>query len=239
VAFPVIEGGVPAESSTPTAGTSHVITLPASIAATDGILICTAVGSVAGSFNALTDWTEVLDENLVIGLKILCYQGTGVPGAPTFTSSGNIRTASLAFRISNTDRSTLPQIGTTSSGTSATPDPPASATPTGGIALDYLFLAFFSKAGEEADDDTWANTPPTNYAPNPPWQKACGVAGTNLAGMIAAASRDLNTGAADNPGTFGVDVSAAWRAQTIIIHPAAPVAAAPPVHPLRQPRIPA
>lgn len=32
--------------------------------------------------------------------------------------------------------------------------------------------------------------------------------------------RQLNTGVAENPGTFAKDVSAAWRAQTIMIHPA-------------------
>ena len=74
-------------------------------------------------------------------------------------------------------------------------------------------------AGEEADDDTWGNTPPTNYTPSPPRQKACGTAGTNLGGLILAAERALTTGSAENPGTFGVDVSAGWRAQTIMIHP--------------------
>lgn len=216
MAFPVIESTT--ESSTNTAGTSHAITLPASIAATDLVLIIMDIGSTAATLNALTDWGEILDENSANGLKILWYTGAGVPGNPTFTSSASTRSASIAFRISGVSKSITPQIGTTATGTSATPDPPT-VTPSGSVVKDYLFIAFFGAAGEEADDNTWSDTPPTNYLPSPPLQKACGTAGTNLGGLIAAASRQLNTGSAEDPGTFTKDVSAAWRAQTIIVHP--------------------
>jgi hypothetical protein len=215
---PVVEGT--AESSTNTAGTSHVITLPAGITADDYVLILVNVGSVAGTFDALTDWTESLDENLANGLKILRFTGTGVPSNPTFTSSASIRTASIAFRISGADRSVPPDLsGTATTIGSVNPNPPA-VTPSGGT-LDYLFIAFCGGTGEEADDDTWANTPPTNYSPSPPLQKACGTAGTNLGGKLAAAYRQLTTGSAEDPGTFNVDVSATWRVHTICIHPAA------------------
>jgi hypothetical protein len=216
VAHPVVEGV--AESSTNTAGTSHTVTLPASIASTDLVLILMDIGSTSATLNALTDWTEDLDEASANGLKILRYTGAGVPSNPTFTSSASTRDASISYRISGADKSIAPQIATTATGTSATPDPP-SVTPTGGVSKDYLFIAFAGMAGEEADDDTWANTPPTNYTPNPPRQKSCGTAGTNLGGLIMAAERQLTTGSAQDPGTFGVDVSAAWRAQHIIIHP--------------------
>jgi hypothetical protein len=215
MASPVVEGT--AESSVNTAGTSHTVTLPANIVSTDLVLITMDIGSTSATLNALANWSEVLDEAVANGLKILRYTGAGVPGNPTFTSSANTRSASIAWRISGADKSTIPQIGTTATGTSATPDPPASATPP--ATKDYLFIAFAGMAGEEADDDTWGNTPPTDYVPSPPLQKACGTAGTSLGGLIIAASRQLTTGAAQNPGTFGVDVSAAWRAQTITIHP--------------------
>lgn len=216
MAFPVVEGV--AESSVNTAGTSHAVTLPASITATDLVLIVMDIGSTSATLNALTDWTEVLDEASANGLKIIRYTGAGVPGNPTFTSSASTRSASIAYRISGASESVAPQIGTTATGTSATPDPP-SVTPAGGISRDYLFVAFYGAAGEEADDDTWSNTPPTNYTPSPPRQKSCGTAGTNLGGLIAAAERSLTTGSAEDPGTFAKDVSAAWRSQTIIVHP--------------------
>ncbi|MCD6056585.1 MAG: hypothetical protein K0Q89_115 [Thermomicrobiales bacterium] len=218
MAFPVVQAVT--ESVVATAATSHPVTLPASIASSDLVLILMDIGSTAATLNALTDWSEVLDENVANGLKILLYTGAGVPSNPTFTSSAATRSVSLAYRISGADKSITPQIGTTATGTSLTPDPP-SVTPTGGITKDYLFIAFFGQALEEADDDTWANTPPTNYTPSPPRQKTAGTAGTNLGGLIASAERQLATGSAENPGTFAVDVSAAWRAQTIIVHPQA------------------
>lgn len=216
MAFPVIQGTN--ESSTNTAGTSHLVTLPTGIIAGELVLILMSIGSTSATLNALTDWTEVLDEAAAIGLKILRWTGTGVPSDPTFTSSASTRDATISFRISGADLAIAPQIGTTGTGTSATPDPP-SVTPTGGVVKDYLFIAFYGAAGEELDDDTWSDTPPTGYGPTPPFQKSCGTAGTNLGGLTAAAWRQLNTGSAEDPGTFAKDVSAAWRSQTIIIHP--------------------
>ncbi len=207
-----------AETAVTTAGTSHAITLPASIAAGDLVLITMDIGSTSATFNALTGWTEILDESAANGLKIWWYTGAGVPSAPTFISSGSTRSATIAWRITGADKTITPEIGTTATGTSLTPDPPASATIS--TTKEYLFIAFAGMAGEEIDDDTWGNTPPTNYLPNPPLQKACGTVGTNLGGLIVAASRVLSTGSAENPGTFNVDVSAAWRAQTVTVHPA-------------------
>jgi hypothetical protein len=215
---PVVE--TTAETAVSTAGTSHAITLPAGIVSTDLVLITMDIGSTSATLNSLTDWGEILDESAANGLKILWYTGSGVPSNPTFTSSASTRSASIAWRISNADKTVTPQIGTTATGTSTTPDPP-SVTPSAG-SKPHLFIAFFGSAGEEADDDTWVNSPPTNYLPNPPLQKACGTVGTNLGGLIGAASRQLTTGSAENPGTFSIDVSAAWRAQTIIVHPATP-----------------
>ena len=222
MAAPVVEGT--AESATTSAGTSHAVTLPASIAASDLVLIIMDIGSTSATLNALTDWTESLDEASANGLKIIRYTGAGVPSNPTFTSSASTKSASIAYRISGADKSTAPQIGTTSTGTSTTPDPP-SVTPTGGISKDYLFITFFGSAGEEADDDTWVNSAPTNYGNLV--QKTAGTAGTNLGGLIGAANRALTTGSAENPGTFSIDTSAAWRAQTIIIHPSGDATASP------------
>lgn len=213
---PIVEGV--AETAVSTAGTSHAITLPSGIVATDEVVILMDIGSTAASLNALTDWEELLDENLANGLKILRWKGLGVPSNPTFTSSAATRSASLAYRISGCNKAITPQIGTTATGTSATPNPP-SVTPTGGRVKNYLSVAFAGMAGEEADDDTWGNTPPTDYTPSPPRQKSCGTAGTNLGGLILAAERQLVTGSAIDPGTFGVDVSAAWRAQQVLFHP--------------------
>ncbi len=224
MASPVVAGT--AESSTNTAGTSHVLnwTGLGTVSAGDLLIIILDKGSTAATVNAHADWTELLDENLGNGLYIAYRWATGGETAPTLTTSASTRSAEITYRITGAANPALqaPQIGTTATGTSATPDPPASATP--GSTKDYLFIALAGMAGEEADDDTWGNTPPTNYTPNPPRQKSCGTAGTNLGGLILAAERALNTGSAENPGTFGVDVSAAWRSQTIMVHPTFDVA---------------
>jgi hypothetical protein len=159
MASPVVEGT--AETAVSTAGTSHAITLPASIAATDMVLIVMSIGNVAATLNALTDWQEILDENAAVGLKILRYTGAGVPSNPTFTSSANTRSASIAYRISGADESVTPQIGTTATGTSVNPNPPASATPPS--SQDYLFIAVCGSAGEQADDESYVTSFPTNY----------------------------------------------------------------------------
>ena len=217
MAFPSVTSVT--ENATTTAGTSHTINHPTVQSGELWILVLDK-GSTAATVNAHALWTELLDENLANGLYIAYRWTNGTEGtSSTLTTSASTRTASHLYRINGAENPAIqaPQIGTTSSGSSATPDPPASAAPAS--AKDFLFIAFYGAAGEEADDDTWSDTPPTNYTPSPPRQKSCGVAGTNLGGLIAAAERQLNTGVAENPGTFAKDVSAAWRAQTIMIHP--------------------
>lgn len=221
MASPVVAGT--AESATTTAGTSHVLSWTGlgTVSAGDLLIIILDKGSTAATVNAHADWTELLDENNANGLYIAYRWAAGGETAPTLTTSASTRSAEITYRITGAANpaTTPPEIATTGTGTSATPDPPSITPPS---SKDYLFIACAGMAGEEADDDTWGNTPPTNYTPNPPRQKSCGVAGTNLGGLILSAERALTTGSAENPGTFGVDASAAWRSQTIIVHPAPP-----------------
>lgn len=210
------------ESATTSAGTSHVVTLPGTIAVGDLLLVVLDKGSTAATINALAGWTELLDENVANGLYIAYRIADGSEGASiTLTSSASTRSAQMVYRITGHDPATAPEIGFTATGTSASPNPPP-LTPAGG-SKDYLFIAIVGMAGEEADDDTWGNTSPTNYTPSPPRQIACGVAGTNLGGLLLAAEHAV-TGTTDDPDTFGVDVSAAWRSQTIAVYPEPPPA---------------
>lgn len=224
MAFPAVVEAI--ENSTNTAGTNHTINHPARVPGRLWIIILDK-GSTSATVNAHADWTELLDEASANGLYVAYRWCSGLEGASTtLVTSANTRTASICYSISGADHpsSNPPTVGAaTGSGTSATPDPPSSTTPPS--TKDYLFIAFAGMAGEEADDDTWGNTPPTDYTPSPPRQKACGTQGANLGGLILSAERQLNTGAAQDPGTFGVDVSAAWRSQTILVHPAIDVPA--------------
>ncbi len=214
-AGPIVEAT--AETAVSTAGTSHAVTLPAGLAAGDLILLVADIGSTAATLNALAGWTELLDENLANGLKVLYKVAAGGDSNPTFTSSAATRSAWVAYRISGAiDPATqAPEIGTTASGSSVNPNPPA-VTPTGG-AKDYLWIAFFGRGGEEADDDTWTTAAPASFGTL--LQKACGTAGVNLGGMVASAHANINA-ASQDPGTFTC-ATGAWRAQTIAVHPAA------------------
>src|SRR5687768_5551077 len=126
--------GTPAETAIGTASLSHVVNLPAG--ATGNLLIAIMdKGSTVASVRALAGWTELLDENVANGLYIAYRVCDGTEGATTtFTLTGTAtRGAWIVYEISGhlNPATQAPQIGTTSSGTSATPDPP-SITPTGG-----------------------------------------------------------------------------------------------------------
>ncbi len=214
MASPVVEGTT--EGGLTSAGTNLAVTLPAGGSETDLYLVIIAKGSAAVTINALTDWSEVLDENVANGLAIIWYTGSGVPSNPTFVQSSSSRSVWGAYRISGANKSITPQVGTTATGTSTTPDPP-SVTVTGGP-KDILAIACFAAAGELADNDTLVTTFPTNYTDGQ-IEKTGGTTGTNLAGLLGAAARQAAAASSENPGTFTQNASRAWRAQTIIVHP--------------------
>ena len=221
MASPVIEETV--ESANPTtAVTDHTVTL---VTATAGqlLLVIGDKGSTAATVTDTISLTELVDENLANGLYIAYRQMDGSePASTTLTTSAATRFPTVSYRISGAENpaTQAPEVGTVATGTSTTPDPPA-AVMTGG-SKDYLVIALFGMAGEQADDDTLVTTFPTNYTVGQA-EKTCGVAGTNLGGMIGSAGRQL-TASAENPGTFTAIDNAAWRAQTITVHPAPPAA---------------
>jgi hypothetical protein len=207
------------EGALATAGANVAVTLPGSGGASDGYLVIIAKGSVSVTVNTLTDWAEALDEATGTGLAVLWYTGTGVPSDPTFVQSGNSRSAWAAYRITGTDRATTPTVGTTATGSSINPNPP-SATVTGGP-KDILAIAVFSRGGEIADDDSLVSAFPTNYTSGQV-EKSAGTVGSNLAGIIGSAARQVSAASSEDPGTFTA-VTGAWRAQTIIVYPAVPI----------------
>ncbi len=137
------------------------------------------------------------------------------------TSSASEKWAAIVYSLSGAQHpGTQAPEATTVDGSAATTTPnPPSITPTGG-SKDYLFIAAICQDGEEADDDTWGNTPPTNYTPSPPRQKSTAVAGvatTNCS--LTTAERALTTAGPEDPGTFSVDQSLTYVGLTIAVHP--------------------
>jgi hypothetical protein len=214
-----------AESNVTTAGTSHVVTLPSGVVSGD--LVILFIGhAVSCTFNALTGWTELVDTAAANAEKIIYRLCDGTEGATvTFTSSASTKAAYLAWRISGAlnPATQAPELSTVATGTSNVPDATA-VTPTGG-SKDYLFLTACVQAGEQADDDTWANTAPTNYTNL--IQKTTAVAGTAATNCEVAGAERLLTASTENPGSFSVDLATAWRAWTIAVHPDPNAAVAP------------
>lgn len=210
--------GTAAETAVATASTSHVVNLPAGDTVGNLFIAVMAKGSAGTTpgVNALAGWSELLDEAIVLGQYIAYRTVDGTEGATTtFTLSSATRGAWIVYEITGHEipATQVPQIGTTATGSGTTPNPP-SVSVTGG-AKDILTIAVMSRDGEEADDDTWVTAAPAGFGSL--LQKACGVAGTNLAGMIATAHLASNTATSD-PGTFTC-ATGGWRAQTIVIHP--------------------
>jgi len=219
MAFPVVE--TTAESAVTTAGTSHTVNLPSGIVSGNLLLIFFSIGSTAATLNSVTDWFELVDVSAARDTKILYRQADGSEGSTLgLTTSASTKSATIAYRISGAENpaTQAPQLSTLATGTSTAPDP-GTCTPTGG-AKDYLWIAQFSLAGEEADDDTWCNSAPADYTGL--LQVTAGVAGTNIGVENATAHRQVNA-ASQNPGTFSVDVSLAWRAYTVAVHPSSTV----------------
>ena len=212
--------GTPIETAISTAGTTHTVNLPSGAAGNYFVAVMSkGSAGTTPSINALATWSEALDEAIVLGLAVLYHLCDGTEGATVdFTLSSATRGAWIVYEVSGMQNPAIqvPQVGTTSTGSSTTPDPPSVAV-TGG-AKDILTIAFFGRAGEEADDDTWVTAAPAGFGTL--LQKACGIAGTNLAGMVASAHLASNT-ATSNPGTFTA-ATGAWRAQTVVLHPAPP-----------------
>ena len=128
--------------------------------------------------------------------------------------------ASIAYNIQNF--SGTPEYSTVATGTSNAPDP-STVTPAGGSA-EYLWLAAFYMAGEEADDDTWCNSAPsTPGAFGNLTQKTTGTSGAASTNCEVAAADYTSTAASCDPGAFNTDQSLAWRAYTVAISPQPPI----------------
>lgn len=234
MAFPVVQATN--ESADTATSTSIVVAIPdGSTTIGELILVVVAKGGsgTAAGVNALTGWSEIVDEAVLRGAFVACHEVDGTEGwtgtgdTVTFTTTQVNRNAHCSFRISGAEApgTQLPQISAVATGTSQAPNPNSLA-PTGG-SKDYLWLTFFTMAGEEADDDTWVNNAATNYGNL--MQKTSGVGGTNV-GANLGISRRTNTAASEDAvwPAASTDQSLAWRAFTIAVHPASAPAAVRP-----------
>lgn len=205
-------------SSIDTAGTSHTVSLPASISAGD--LLIVIFGWTAALPQTITwpaGWTPITgfktENSTVVGFDAAYRQADGGEGASiSVTTSGSTKTAHNTYRITgHIDPATqAPEAATGATGASNQPGPP-SITPTGG-SKDYLFLAVGCSDGEST-----FTVAPTNYTDM--IQDNTGLTGAGSTNCFTGSARRQLTASTEDPAGFTIGASLSWVAQTIAVHP--------------------
>ena len=192
------------------------------------MLLALARVPAGGGFTLPSGWNELKDltqagsssDRILVAWKYLTA-GSAEIGSATMSVDVDVGATArlgawLVWKISGAANQ-APQISADATGTNANPDP-GSVTPTGGTAKDYLVFALAAAEGEQT---TPYGTLPTNYS------LYSGGANTGTGGAVATnatltgAARELNSGAAIDPGTFTMSAADDWIAWTVIVHPAA------------------
>jgi len=221
-AFPVVESTATSlnDGNSATNVTSHVVTMPAGVAAGNLILVL-FVADTTPTITWPANWNQIVFVQPTGFTGEARYKiSDGTEGASiTVTTSVAEQSAHITYRISGHNSGTAPTgTITTAAATSVNPNPPAH-NPATWDSEDTLWLAgFFSDNGSAADAITAA---PTNYASE--LMEQSGQATTAGVG-VGSAQRDL-AAASDDPDPFTISASRAWRAFTIAVRPAG--AAAP------------
>jgi len=221
-AFPSVAGS--ATSSRASSVVDDPVTLPASVAASDLIIVFHFSDGAATPITRTfpSPWVEINDTqnaaaNASLGVGYLIASGGET--SVTVTKSVAERFSAIAIRISASSwhGTTPPEISTGATGTSANPNPDAVTASWGSD--DNLFIAL-----HDFDNSLGGNTTtayPTNYASN-----NLESPDVSSASRGAIASREL-AAASDDPGTFTI-TSDEWWAGTIVVRPSGGAAPVPP-----------
>lgn len=191
--------------------TTHTVSLPATVATDDWLLI---IASVNGT-PTLTDpsgWTKLIEiaatNNRPVAWKKKA-DGTEGGTTVTFTTSAAEQSSHISFAGDgwSEDLNDI-EVSTGATGSSSNPDPDT-VTPSWG-SDDNLFLACYGlRRGRTA------TAFPTNYNDN---QTQIATSTSTSGSGAAVATREL-AAASDNPGTYTLDASTPWGAYTIAIRP--------------------
>lgn len=203
-------------ATTETAITTASTAFPVNFVQTTGDLVVIFVGrpssvsivSITNGFNVLSPGPARCQ---VIYKKLDGSEG----GSCTVNYGASAKGAAIAYNIRGHDLVRAPSVSLIATGTSVSPDAQTCTAPAG--ARDNLWITGFAHAGEEADDDTWCNSAPTDFSGL--LQKTTGTGGTAATNCsVATAHRELNADSLD-AGTFNTDTSHAYGALTVCIAP--------------------
>lgn len=196
---------------------NHTVNMPASIASGDLLIACiamdgnTTLGWPAGWTGLAAATNSPSDGTTEVRYRI----ADGSEGASiTVTSGASEQCSYVVQRITGWHGTTPPEAGTPATGSSTAPDPPSLTASWG--AEDNLFMVFMGWGNSIQNITVY----PTNYSDN---QLTDSANSGNCAGF-AFASRAL-TGATDNPGAATLGATSTWVANTLVVRPAAAVAA--------------
>lgn len=212
MAFPLVQ----ARASGRTSGnvTSHPITLPAGIVATELLIVLFSVdGTPTTSVQSGVDWTILgqISDGFSNVAAAVCYKTATGSDSLTLGTSASEQSSHISLRISDGG---TPTASSSSGGFSGSSNSnPPSHTPPGG-AKDYLWIA--TRSG---DSTTVATAAPANYS-----NLQTLAAATTQGASSNTAERSLNA-AVEDPGTF-TSASQKWVCWTIAVPPGA--SAAPP-----------
>lgn len=201
------------------AGTSHTITLPAGIAAGNGILAFLSVANNALASTASDGFTKIFQSTAAsnYGLAIFWKPNAAGGGSDSLVVSlaSSQKVTAATYRISGHRTDEAPTVADVANGNNANPDPPLVSLP-GGLSEDLLV---FGAAAINASSTTTSG--PAGYS-GLVWVQ--GFAASNGQDGVCAAYRQV-TAASEDPGTFQISPSAGrnWVSTSVAIRPAAVV----------------
>lgn len=170
----------------------------------------------AETFTFPAGWTQLYTHSLAAQTTDAWYHDTdgteGYPGTGATITVGistSESTAHISYLLGGFDTGTAPAAGTSASGGTTTPDPPA-LDPAGWATEDTLWFAVASSNGGTF------SAGPASYTNFRTEQSGAGAAD----GVVATARRE-NAVESENPGTFTKDSAAQWTANTIAVRPSA------------------
>jgi len=194
--FPFVQAKTQSEDTS--AGTSHVVSLPAGVG--DGDLLL--VGFSTPANETITwpgGWTVMFSQAASPDLEVAFRVASGEGATITVTTSGSVTSLHLSYSI----RGHLGILDDASSQTGSDINPdPTSLTPFWGNRKG-LFIPFAAAAGGSASSMSSA---PSNYTDLSQIGESAHV--------IAAAQRQIKT-TTENPGTFTLSGTSPWIANTI------------------------
>lgn len=197
--------------------------MPATISSGDALLaiVRNNAGSAGTGFTFPAGWTEIYEGDSADGSDdlhtIAWREADGTEGATinvSFDGGGSVKYAGLILRITGavTLTNKAPDINTSVTGTTATPDPGNNA-PTCG-SKDYLWVWMGGWEGEQTSPPTGN---PTSYTGA---QGAnSGTASTVPTNMRVAISTRQLTAASEDPGSWTISAADNWTAHVVAVAP--------------------